>query len=414
LTGVSLTRGQIAAGIRALVILVEDPTRIEARMSFLWYWPAGGWDFDKWKSRRTWQPIRSEQSGTHELVPPCEENATAAQWREKRAHWQSITDQLLGTLAGEQRSPDASTDKPRATPHWEFIGEPLEQRGRSSFSMRRLRYALTDEEWGYAWLLLPESKTETESKPATVIALHQTTPSGKHEVIGLETVPGQTNGVWFGRELVEAGFAVFAPDAIAFGERQAEHPNAFYRSADDFFRRHPDGSVMAKMAYDVSRAIDVIEQLPQLDAKRLGCAGHSHGGYGTLFAMLADERIAASVISCGVSLLRHDPTPQRWWRRTALIPRLGFYEDRVEDIPLDFHIWLAMLAPRPVLVVNATSDKIFPNTRRLPEAIALANRSYRACGADGKLRGINFDGDHAFPEDARRVAYDMLRETLRS
>ena len=38
-------------------------------MSFLWYWPAGGWDFDVWKRRQTWEPITSPQSGQRDPLP---------------------------------------------------------------------------------------------------------------------------------------------------------------------------------------------------------------------------------------------------------------------------------------------------------------------------------------------------------
>src|SRR5262249_52154161 len=161
--------------------------------------------------------------------------------------------------------------KPPVKPAWEFIGEIFQKHGASPYTMRRLRYRLTDQEWGFAWLLAP---VELKKPGPAVIALHQTSCSGKDEVIGLERLPGQTNWVWYGHELAEHGFVVLAPDAIAFGERQSGHAYAMYRSADQFFAAHPQGSVMRKMMFDVSRAIDVIEQLEQVDAKRIGCMGH--------------------------------------------------------------------------------------------------------------------------------------------
>ncbi len=368
-------------------------------MSFLWYWPAGGWDFDKWKARQSWTPIKSDQSGTHELLPPLREAASVEEWQEQRRHWQTITDHLLGKL----------TDTPPKEMKWEVISAEYEKRGDKPFTMRRVRYTLTDHEWGYAWLLVPVG--EKKKRPA-VIALHQTACSGKDEVVGFEMIPGQTNGVWYGKELAEEGFVVFAPDAIAFGERQSGHANTLYHSADEFFTKHPDGSVMGKMAYDTSRAVDVLQQLPEVDGQQIGCCGHSHGGYGTLFAMLNDPRIKAGVISCGMDLLRHDPHPDRWWRKTALIPRLGFYEEHMENTPIDFHIWLAMLAPRPVLVCNATDDKIFPNTRRLPEAMDLSRRAYRALGAPDNLKGHHFPGDHCYTREARDLSYRMFQDSL--
>ena len=38
-------------------------------MSFLWYWPAGGWYFDAWKAKHDWTPITSEQSGSKDPLP---------------------------------------------------------------------------------------------------------------------------------------------------------------------------------------------------------------------------------------------------------------------------------------------------------------------------------------------------------
>jgi len=369
-------------------------------MSFLWYWPAGGWDFDKWKSTQKWKPIQSEQSGTHELAPPIEENATETQWREKRKQWQTITDELLGNLTDRPPQPGVK---------YEFLGAAYETKGDAPFRMQRLRYTLTDREWGYAWLLVPNA---LKGRGPAVISLHQTSCDGKNEAVGFDVLPGQTNCVWYGKELAEQGFVVFAPDAIAFGERQSGHANTFYHSADEFFAAHPQGSVMGKMAYDTSRALDVMEQIDSIDPKRIGCAGHSHGGYGTLFAMLGDQRIKAGVVSCGMDLFRHDSSPDRWWKKTALIPRLGMYEGKMENTPIDFQIWMAMIAPRPLLVCNATDDKIFPNTRRLPEAIDLARRAYRACGAPDQLQGYHFPGDHSFTSESLKRAFAMLKTTL--
>src|SRR5690606_29652564 len=188
---------------------------------------------------------------------------------------------------------------------------------------------------------------------------------------------------------------------------QSAHKHAHYRGADEFFTAHPEGSVMAKMAYDTSRALDLLTVLPGINANRIGCIGHSHGAYGTLFAMLADERIKAGVMSCGLNALRHDPGVDRWWRRTALIPRLGYYEGAIEQTPIDVHQWLALLAPRPVMVVAATHDAIFPNVAAKPRWLELARDVYRLYGAGDDLTGWIFDGGHQFPAAAREDAYRM-------
>jgi dienelactone hydrolase len=366
-------------------------------VSFLWYWPKGGWDFDRWKRQHAWEPARSEQSGK-DLLPLISPDAGKGEWEKSAANWRKISDEVLGKLS------DAKPDPPK----YEFLGDEFENRGERPYLMQRIRYRVAPEEWGYAWLTTPR---DGKGPHPCVIALHQTSVAGKDEAMALDITP-DSKYTTYAHELAGRGFLLLAPDAIAFGERAAEHRNAKYRSADEFFSAHADGSVMGKMSWDVSRAIDVLEQFPQADAKNIGCIGHSHGAYGTLFAMLAESRIKAGVISCGIDLLRDDPNPDRWWRKTALMPRLGFYEGKMTDTPIDFHQWLALLAPRPIYVVVAMKDTIFPNTTRLPEVLKNVQGVYDLYGATGALKTHIFDGAHQFPESARSESYQMLNDVL--
>jgi dienelactone hydrolase len=369
-------------------------------MSFLWYWPAGGWDFDKWKKTHDWTPIRSEQSGQKDPLPLVKPGMTLADWNREAMKWRKVSEQVLGSL---------SDGAPTNFRH-EAIGPAYRT---DKFSMQRYRYTLTDEEWGYAWLLVP---TKRVADGSAVIALHQTAVSGKDEPVGLQTTPDERAGVYYAQELAERGFVTLAPDAIAFGERQSGHRNSKYKSADQFFTEQPHGSVMAKMGFDAARAVDLLERLPGVNAKRFGCVGHSHGGYGTLFAMLADPRISAGVISCGVSLLRDDPGPERWWRRTALIPRLGFYGDGnggdMAATPIDFHHWMALVAPRPLMVIAGTQDAIFPNCAALRDRLEMVREVYALHGRKDDLHAQVFDGPHRFGDDVRPKAYDLLERTL--
>lgn len=371
-------------------------------MSFLWYWPAGGWDVDRWKKSHPWEPVRSEQSDHKELLP-ISPDTTREQWEAQRARWQGIADRILGTL----------TDKPPATMRHEFLTDPLERAGalpgEKTVIMRRLRFPLTDQEWGYAWLLTPED--DRKPRPA-VIALHQTVMQGKNEPVGLEGQPGYPSGMDYGLKLARQGFAVLAPDAIAFGERAADHSNTLYRSADQFFAAHPDGSVMRKMMYDVSRAVDLLQTMPEIEKDRIGCAGHSHGAYGTLFAMIGDERLKAGFISCGLTMLRSDPKPQRWWRMTALIPRLSFYENAIEQTPIDYHLLLALIAPRPLYISAGLKDAIFPKTDNLPGVMEMVKPIWNLYGAGEMFRHRIYDGPHDFPRESQEGAFKLLRDAL--
>ena len=371
-------------------------------MSFLWYWPAGGWNFARWKSAHPWTPISTEQSGREDLLQLTTDTSTKDHWHEQRDHWLKIARQLLGEVN------DVSPKKIV----WEWLCDPLVRQSDSPFVMRRLRYTLTEAgEWGYAWLCTP---SRAHKSRAAVIALHQTVMQGKNEPVGLEGRPGDPGGMEYARHLAERGVTVLAPDAIAFGERSADHSNALYRSADQFFAAHPDGSVMAKMIFDVSRAIDLLSEMPGVDPEQIGCIGHSHGGYGTLFAMLFDQRLKAGVISCGFNSLRDDPSPQRWWEMTALIPRLGYYANRIHQTPIDFHILLSLIAPRPLIINAGRQDKIFPNPKLLDATLNAVRGVYKKYDADQHLHTTVFDGPHDFPETSRELAYSVLTNELTS
>ena len=331
-------------------------------MSFLWYWPAGGYNFDAWKKSHDWSPITSDQSGHKDPIPLITPGMTPAACGLALSNYKKISTEILGTLS----------DAPPITPHHEPLGRKYDT---GKFSMQRYRYALTDEEWGYAWLLVPHKIATSDN--AAVLALHQTSCSGKNEVVGLDIAPADnpddTAGVTYAAELAERGFVTLAPDAIAFGERQSGHRNAKYHSADEFFTAQPHASVMGKMAFDTSRALDFLQQCPETKIQKFACIGHSHGGYGTLFAMLADTRISAGVISCGLNCLRDDPSPHRWWELTALMPRLGFYASDITQTPIDFHIWIASTRPpapddlrRPATTRSSPTAPHSPNASNSP------------------------------------------------
>jgi dienelactone hydrolase len=312
-------------------------------------------------------------------------------WERHRTDWSGAVDQLLGEL----------TDVAPSSPDMEVV----ETQEETACTARLLRYRLTDREWGHAWLLTPHGVTEP--RPA-IIALHQTVPWGKAEPVGLEGDPALA----YGRDLAERGYVVLAPDAIGFGDRATGKQGALYHSAADFFGTHRQGSVMLKMAFDAQRAVDLLATLPEVDPQRIGCIGHSHGGYGTLFAMLYEPRIKAGVISCGITAYRTDPFPDRWWRKTALIPRLGLYEGDMPSTPFDFHQLVALVAPRPLFVSAALGDSIFPNTGGMSQLLERARAVYRLYGAGSHLKQWIFQGSHRFPRESKTRAYRMFEETL--
>ena len=124
------------------------------------------------------------------------------------------------------------------------------------------------------------------------------------------------------------------------------------------------GSIAA-WAWGISRAVDYFETDKGVDAKRVGIMGISRLGKTVLWAGAHDERIAAVIASCsgegGAALSRRNYGELV----KHLNLRFGYqlcanyqkWGDHPDQMPMDAHMLVALMAPRPVLL--QTGDKDF-------------------------------------------------------
>jgi hypothetical protein len=128
-------------------------------------------------------------------------------------------------------------------------------------------------------------------------------------------------------------------------------------------RRSPDEwGVLTAWTWGLSRAIDYFETDPDVDAKHLGVEGHSRWGKTALWAAASDERWAIVYASCsgegGAKLLRRnfgestDNIAGSYW----MAANFRKYGGHWNDLPVDAHELIALVAPRPVLITGATQD----------------------------------------------------------
>jgi acetyl esterase/lipase len=246
-----------------------------------------------------------------------------------------------------------------------------------------------------AWLFIPEH--EPGAKLPAVLCLHQTTPVGKDEPAG---VAGQRH-FEYAKELAGRGFVTLAPDYPSFGEYPYDFDHDDYQS----------GSM--KAMYDNIRAVDLLQSLPEVDAERIGCIGHSLGGHNSIFTAFFEPRIKAVVSSCGFTQFSHYKSGDlTGWTSARYMPRIASeYGKKPQRMPFDFTELVAGLAPRAFLAIAPTKDDNFDveGVRRIVKAAAPIYQLYHA---EGALAAEHPDIAHDFPPEMRKKAYEFLEKHL--
>lgn len=143
-------------------------------------------------------------------------------------------------------------------------------------------------------------------------------------------------------------------------------------------------------AWGLSRALDYLETDQGVDAKRVGIFGVSRLGKTVLWAGASDPRFALVIASCsgegGASLSRRN------YGETVkhLNANFGYqfcrnyqkFGDRVDQLPVDAHMLLSLLAPRPLYLSTGDQDRWSDPKGEFLAAVA-AEPVYRLLGKQG-------------------------------
>ncbi len=211
-------------------------------------------------------------------------------------------------------------------------------------------------------------------------------------------VPSALGGGLPHLDLLRAGFVVFAYDAIGTGYRIEEETR--------FYERYPRWSLLGKMVRDARAAVDALEKVPVVDGKKIYLAGYALGGRVALCAAALDERIAGVVSLAGFTPLRLDAArlPGQ-----VLQPRLAAFTGQEARIPCDFSEVLALIAPRPVLLVRPQLDRT-SDRAAVRACVAAARRVYALLGAADKLQFAEPDTWNRYGPQLRQAFLPALQK----
>ncbi len=192
---------------------------------------------------------------------------------------------------------------------------------------------------------------------------------------------------WPAEQIVERGYAaaVFANGEVA-PDKNVPFTNGVFGVYEKPGDRRPDSwADIAAWAWGASLVMDYLETDPDIDGKRVAVVGHSRGGKTALWAGAQDERFAMVVSNdsgCTGAALARGKHGERIQDINRQFPywfcdNYKRFNGREEDLPLDQHWLLALVAPRLLYVASASED-----------AWSDPNNEFRAAVLAGPVYGL--------------------------
>ncbi len=199
--------------------------------------------------------------------------------------------------------------------------------------------------------------------------------------------------------LAKLGFFVLMVDAFGAGERGIETALGEYHGEMVAATLWPTGLTLAGLqVYENMRAVDYLQSRPEVASGKIGVTGASGGGNQTMYVGAVDERLKCVVPVCSVG------TYQAYLGAACCMcevtPAALTYAEEAAV--------LALVAPRALMVVNATKDAFQFSVAEAQKSLQNAAPVFALYDRPDHLRHAVFESRHDYNQAMREAMYGWM------
>ncbi|MDG2390978.1 MAG: acetylxylan esterase [Planctomycetaceae bacterium] len=184
--------------------------------------------------------------------------------------------------------------------------------------------------------------------------------------LSMDKVIEEHDSFWPVRTLIERGYATAS---FHTSDVDPDKKDGYEQGVRAFFAdgKPPEDKAWRSLSawgWGASRILDYLETIDAIDAKQVAIVGHSRGGKSSLWAATEDSRFAVAYSNnsgCGGAALTRRSYGETVGRITGSFPHwfcppFAEYAGRENELPIDQHQLMGLIAPRGVYVTSADED----------------------------------------------------------